>query len=176
MGPERAPFFVFGLIKCQQENTTMWNAIVSLSSNKLVIVIVIMLITIALFLIKKGWFRLSTKSVTIGEHVSRDLLRNQWEYASTSCEAQYAKIRPYCKSDEEAKYLICKVNDIFQSMIVYNNMTENENYVKAKQSLILNAIRKRTSDEHFFTNDFRDCCNSFVELLIKDLVRMKRLG
>lgn len=154
----------------------MWEAISSLGQNKAVLILLSGIILVAIFLIKKGWFRLSTSSVTIGENVSRDLLRNQWEYAASSCEAQYSKIRPYCKSNEEAKYLISKVNDIFQSAIVYNYMTESENYVKAKQALVLNAIQKRTSNEHFFSDDFKACCNKFVENLIRDLVRMKRIG
>lgn len=154
----------------------MWNAIVDLANNKWVIVLVIALVVVAIFLVKKGWFRISTKSITIGEHVSRDLLRNQWEYASSSCEAQFTKIREYCKSDEEAMYIISKVNDVFQSMIVYNNMTESENYVKSKQVLVLNKIQGLTSNEHFFSEDFKECCNKFVENLIKDLVRMKKVG
>lgn len=154
----------------------MWNAIVSLADNKSVVTLVVALVIMAVFLVKKGWFRLSTKSVTIGEHVSRDLLRNQWEYAASSCEAQYTKIREYCKSDEEARYIISKVNDIFQSMIVYNNITESENYVKSKQVLVLNNIQRLTSDEHFFSPEFKECCNKFVENLIKDLVRMKKVG
>lgn len=154
----------------------MWDAIVKLSENKIIIGLIIALIILAIIFIKKGWFRLSTGSVTIGESVSRDLIRNQWEYAASSCEAQYSKIRPYCKSDEEAKYLISKVNDIFQSAIVYNFMSESENYVKAKQALVLNAIQKRTSEKHFFSDEFGACCNRFVENLIRDLVRMKRIG
>ena len=154
----------------------MWDAIVQLSENKFIIILIAALIALAIFLIKKGWFRLSTGSVTIGEQVSRELIRNQWEYAASSCEAQYSKIRPYCKSDEEAKYLISKVNDVFQSAIVYNYMSENESYVKAKQALVLNAIQKRTSDKHFYTDEFRACCNRFVDNLIRDLVRMKRIG
>ena len=154
----------------------MWNSIVELANNKSVVFLVIVLLVMAMFLVRKGWFRLSTNSVTIGEHVSRDLLRNQWEYASSSCEAQYTKIREYCKSDEEARYIISKVNDIFQSMIVYNNINESENYVKSKQVLVLNNIQRLTSDEHFFSEDFKECCNKFVETLIKDLVRMKKVG
>ena len=154
----------------------MWDAIVQLSENKFIIILIAALIALAIFLIKKGWFRLSTGSVTIGEQVSRELIRNQWEYAASSCEAQYSKIRPYCKSDEEAKYLISKVNDVFHSAIVYNYMSENESYVKAKQALVLNAIQKRTSDKHFYTDEFRACCNRFVDNLIRDLVRMKRIG
>lgn len=154
----------------------MWDAIVSLSENKLIIGLIIGLIILAIFLIKKGWFRLNTGSVTIGESVSRELIRNQFEYAMSSCEAQYSKIRPYCRSDEEAKYLISRVNDVFQSSIVYNYMSENESYVKAKQALVLNAIQKRTSEKYFFSDEFRACSNRFVENLIRDLVRMKRIG
>lgn len=154
----------------------MWDAIVQLANNKFIIILIVALIILAIILIKKGWFRISTDSVTIGESVSRELIRNQFEYAMSSCEAQYSKIRPYCKSNEEAKYIISKVNDVFQSAIVYNYMSENESYVKAKQSLVLNAIQKRTSEKYFFSDEFSACCNRFVENLIRDLVRMKRIG
>ena len=157
----------------------MWDAIVQLSENKFIIILIAALIALAIFLIKKGWFRLNTGSVTIGEQVSRELIRNQWEYAASSCEAQYSKIRPYCKSDEEAKSGLMNgfgLDDVFQSAIVYNYMSENESYVKAKQALVLNAIQKRTSDKHFYTDEFRACCNRFVDNLIRDLVRMKRIG
>lgn len=154
----------------------MWESITTLANNKIILSLVAMIIIIAIHMIKRGYFHLNTESVSIGENVSRELIRNQWEYAMSSCEAQYNKIRPYCKSDEEAKYIICKVNDIFQSAIVYNFMSENESYVKAKQALVINAIQKRTSEKYFFSDEFRSCCNRFVENLIRDLVRMKRIG
>lgn len=136
---------------------------------------VIAIIAIVLFAIKSGLISFKGKGLEIGDSKDRMLIRNQWEYASSTCEAQFIKIRPYCRSDEEAKYLITCVEDIFQMAIIYNNMTDDEAYVKAKQALVLNAIQKRSSNMHFFGEDFNACCNKFVESLIKDLTRMKKL-
>ena len=140
-----------------------------------VLITVVAIILILMFAVKKGWVSFSGHGLEVGEKVPRELIRNQWEYALTACEAQFAKIRPHCKSDLEAKYLIAKVNDILQAAIVYNFMSENESYVKAKQSLVLNNIQKLADDPYFFSDDFKACCNRFVENLIKDLVRMKRV-
>lgn len=140
-----------------------------------VLITIVAIILILMFAVKKGWISFKGHGLEVGEKVPRELIRNQWEYASTACEAQFAKIKSHCKSDVEAKYLIAKVNDIFQAAIVYNYMSENESYVKAKQCLVLNAIQKRVGDPYFFSDEFKACCNRFVENLIKDLVRMKRV-
>lgn len=156
---------------------TKMEALTALASNGwLSLVTIVIIILIILFAIKKGWISFKGKGLEIGESTKdRLLIRNQWEYANSSCEAQYVKIRPYCKSDEEAKYLIARVEDIFQSAIIYNYMQEDEGYVRAKQSLVLQAIQKRSSNEHFFSDEFKSCCDRFTENLIRDLVRMKRL-
>lgn len=151
-------------------------ALTALASNGwLSLATVIAIIVILLFAIKSGLISFKGKGLEIGDSKDRMLIRNQWEYASSTCEAQFTKIRPYCKSDEEAKYLIARVEDIFQMAIIYNNMTEDEAYLKAKQALVLNAIQKRSSNSHFYGEDFKACCNRFTELLIKDLTRMKKL-
>ena len=139
------------------------------------LVAVILVLIIVLYAIKKNWVSFNGKGLKVGESVPRELIRNQWELAQSTCEAQFIKIRPYCENDVEAKYLISKVNDIFQAAIVYNYMSENESYLKAKQSLVLQAIQKRATNKYFFSEEFKSCCNRFVELLIKDLVRMKNV-
>lgn len=155
---------------------TKMEALTALASNGWIsLAAIIVIIIIFLFAIKKGLISFNGKGLKVGESNDRTLIRNQWEYANSSCEAQYVKIRPYCKSDEEAKYLIARTEDVFQSAIIYNYMTEAEDYVKAKQALVLQAIQKRSSNEHFFSDDFKSCCYRFTENLIKDLVRMKRL-
>lgn len=139
------------------------------------LILVFAVVLIMLFAIKKGWISFSGHGLKVGETIPRELIRNQWELAQTTCEAQFAKIRPYCETDVEAKYLISKINDIFQAAIVYNYMSTNENYITAKQHLVLNSIRKRSSNPHFQSLEFEDCCNRFTENLIKDLVRMKEI-
>ncbi len=152
------------------------DALTALASNGwLSLATVILIILILLIAVKMGIISFNGKGIKIGDSKDRIMIRNQWEYANSTCEAQFTKIRPYCKSDEEAKYLIARVEDVFQSAIIYNYMTEAEDYVRAKQALVLQAIQKRSSAEHFYTDDFKVCCNRFTESLIRDLVRMKRL-
>ena len=151
-------------------------ALTALASNGwLSLATVILIILILLVSIKVGIISFNGKGIKIGDSKDRIMIRNQWEYANSTCEAQFAKIRPYCKSDEEAKYLIARVEDVFQAAIIYNFMEDKENYVRAKQMLVLQAIQKRSAAEHFYTDEFKDCCNKFTESLIRDLVRMKRL-
>lgn len=153
----------------------MWGAIQTLGTNPLVLLLVAGIFITAIYCIKKGYFKFNGKGVSIGETIPRELIRNQWEFAQSACEAQFCKIRPYTESDVEAKYLISKVNDIFQCAIIYNYMSENESYLRAKQALVLNCIQKRSSNPHFQSEEFKDCCNRFVENTIKDLVRMKKI-
>ncbi len=153
----------------------MWEAIVVLAKTPAAVVLVAGLIGLLFYMVKKGMLSFKGKGVTVGDSKDRLLIRNQWEYANSACEAQFAKIIKYCKSNEEAKYLIARVEDVFQSAIIYNYMTEDEAYLRAKQALVLQTIQKRTTDEHFFSDEFRACCNRFTENLIKDLVRMKRI-
>ena len=151
-------------------------ALTALASNGwLSLATVILIILILLVSIKVGIISFNGKGIKIGDSKDRIMIRNQWEYANSTCEAQFAKIRPYCKSDEEAKYLIARVEDVFQAAIIYNFMEDKENYVRAKQMLVLQAIQKRSAAEHFYTDEFKDCCNKFTESLIRDLVRMKQL-
>ena len=152
-------------------------ALSALASNGLwSLATIVLIVVILLFAVKKGWLGANIKGVRIGQdEATRNLIRNAWEYSDCACDAQFTKIRPYCKSDEEAKYIIARVQDVMQKAIVYNHMTESESYVRAKQALVLNTIQKRLSNEHFFTPEFKSCCDRFVENLIKDLCRMKRI-
>lgn len=145
------------------------------TANAASLITLVAIIIVLLYAIKKGLISFKGKGVQIGDSKDRLLIRNQWEYANSCCEAQYAKIINYCSSEAEAKYLIAKVEDVFQAAIIYNFMQEDETYVRAKQALVLQTIQKRTLNEHFFSPDFEACCNRFTENLIRDLVRMKHI-
>lgn len=148
--------------------------ITSLNSNKYALLSVILIILFIWYLIKKGLLSVKSHGVSIGtEAETRALIRDMIEYAESACDAQYSKMRPYCDSDYHAKYLIACAKDVFQKAIIYNYITSNESYVKAKQALVLNAIQKRTTNNHFFGPEFKSCCNRFVEDIIRDLYRMK---
>lgn len=136
---------------------------------------ILVIIVILLLAVKKGWIGFKGHGLTVGDGGERVLIRNQWEYVKAACEGQFKRIRPYCKSDEHAKYVIARVEDVFQDMCVHNFITDEECYVRAKKNLVLMTIQKRVDNDHFFSPDFRACCDKFVEDLIKDLYHMKRV-
>lgn len=152
-------------------------ALVKLADNGLWSLGLMVVVLIGLWIaVKKGYIVFKGHGLQIGQdQETRSLIRNMWEYTDSCCEAQFVKVRPYCKSDEQCKYVIAKVQDVFQKAIVYNCIEAKENYVKAKQALVLNTIQKRLDNEHFFSDEFRACCNRFVENVIRDLVRMKKV-
>ena len=148
--------------------------ITSLNSNKYALILIVGVLAFAWYMVKKGYVSFKGHGLSVGtEAETRSLIRDMIEYADAACEAQFSKIAPYCDNEYHAKYLVARVEDIFQKSIIYNYITKDESYVKAKQSLVLNAILKRTTNEHFQGPEFKACCNRFVEDLIKDLYRMK---
>lgn len=152
-------------------------ALNSLASNGLwslgTIVVIIIILVIC---VKRGLISFNGHGLKVGgEEATRALIRNQWEFACSACESQFFKIRRYCKSDEHCKYLVAKVTDIFQQMSVYNHISLDEDYIKAKQGLVLQCIRKRAEDTHFWSSDFEDCCNKFVRETIETMYGMKKL-
>lgn len=148
--------------------------ITSLNSNKYALILIVGVLVFAWYMVKKGYVSFAGKGLKIGtEAETRALIRDMIEYAESACDAQYSKMRPYCDSDYHTKYLIACAKDVFQKAIIYNYITSNESYVKAKQALVLNAIQKRTTNNHFFGPEFKSCCNRFVEDIVKDLYRMK---
>lgn len=144
---------------------------------KLVLFILILVAT-AIALVKAGILNIKTNHVTIGGNDSdeRVLIRNQMEYLETSCKAQYKKILGYCDGEFHARFIISEVIDLFQQMVIYNHIDANDEcYVRSKKNLVLMTIQNYAHDEHFFTPEFRSCCDKFVEDLIRDLFNMKKI-
>ena len=144
------------------------------SSGLPALITVLLIVLIVLFAVKMGWVSFKGHGLEIGESKDRDLIRNQFEYVDAICNAKFVKLHEHIKDEYLCKRLIDKVIDLFQLWVVVNNMSDDENYVKAKQALVYSAILKRTDDPWVAGEDFKACCNRFVNDLIRDLVRMKR--
>jgi hypothetical protein len=138
-------------------------------------IFVFILFCCCVVLVKTNILKINTKHVKIGDSEDRILIRNQMEYSETSCKAQLKKILPYCENEYHARFIISKVEDVFQQMIIYNHINaDDECYIRSKKNLVLLTIQKYVKDEHFFSPEFRSCCDKFVEELIKDLFYMKK--
>lgn len=154
-----------------------WLSDILTSSNAVVVLSFLLVFTIiGIILVKKGLLRFKGKGVELGNDKDRNLIRDQWDYTTAVCEGKLSKLHDHISDVNLCKHIIDKVVDLFQLWIIVNAMSDNENYVKAKQKQVYAAICKRYTDEWIEGDEFKSCCNRFVEDLIRDLVRMKQVA
>lgn len=154
----------------------MWDAINSLGNNKAVLLLLAGIIVIIVYMIKKGYFKFQGKGVQIGlsEQQTRDLIQAQFDYANAKCESVEGSL-PNHLDKYRTRYIIGKVEDVIQKAIIFNNLTDNESYIKSKQELCYYTVMKHIEDNYFKTPEFRAWLNKFISDLFKDLYRMKKL-
>lgn len=154
----------------------MWETINSLGNNKAVLIFLTGVFIITLYCIKKGYFKFNGKGVSIGlsEQHTRDLIQAQFDYANAKCESVEGNL-PKHLDKYRTRYVIGKVEDVIQKAIIFNNLTDNESYIKAKQELCYYTVMKHTEDEYFKTPEFKAWLSKFIADLFKDLYRMKKL-
>lgn len=153
----------------------MWEAIVTLASTPAAIVLVAGIIAIIFYCIKKGLFSFKGKGVQIGltEADTRSLIQAQLDYANAKCEGMISKL-PKELDQYRTKYIIARVEDVIEKAIIFNNMTEDEPYIRSKQELIYQTVMKRVDNPWFMTDEFKAFVYKFTDDLFRELVRMKR--
>ena len=113
-------------------------------------------------------------SIGLSEQHTRDLIQAQFDYANAKCESVEGSL-PKSLDKYRTRYVIGKVEDVIQKAIIFNNLTDNESYIKAKQELCYYTVLKHTEDDFFKTPDFKAWIYKFISDLFKDLYRMKKL-
>lgn len=153
----------------------MWETIATLAKTPAVIVLVVCLFGLLFYMVKKGMLSFKGKGVTVGltEADTRNLIQAQLDYANAKCEGMISKL-PKDLDPYRTKYVIARVEDVIEKAIIFNNMTEEEPYIRAKQELVYQTIMKRVDNKYFMTDDFRAMTYKFVDDLFRELVRMKR--
>lgn len=150
------------------------NIISALNDNAFGLAALVGLAIVVIVGIKKGWFVYKSDKLRIGmsEEDTRNLIRAQWDYSNAKCEGMISKL-PKDLNIYHTKYVIARVEDVLQRMILFNNMSTKSAYIKSKQELVYQTIMKRVDNGYFMTDDFKDLVYEFVENLIKELVAMK---
>lgn len=153
----------------------MWDAIVTLAKTPAAIVLVAGIIAIIFYCIRKGLFSFKGKGVQIGltEADTRNLIQAQLDYANAKCEGMISKL-PKDLDQYRTKYIIARVEDVIERAIIFNNMVDDEPYIRAKQELVYQTIMKRVEAEYFMTDEFKAMVYKFTDDLFRELVRMKR--
>ena len=145
--------------------------------NLLVIVGLIVFVILALLLaIKKGWIRFDGKGLDIGySEVERKIIRSQMQYMHSEVDALEAGFPKDLNLDHfRTKYILSKVKDCFEEMIIYNHITDDEEYISIKQTEIHNLVVKLAENEYFHTDDFKKFSYEFIEKVIKKFVKIRK--
>lgn len=138
------------------------------------LITIILLIGIVLFAAKKGLFSVDLKGVKIGQDErTRRLIQSQFEYANAKIEGMISRL-PSDLDIYHTKYILARVEDVIQRAIIFNNMVDDEYYIRSKQELVYQTIMKRITNDWFKTDEFKAMVYKFVDDLFKELVRMKR--
>ena len=156
----------------------MWESISSvLTSGNAVAVLLtlIVLIIILAVLAKKGIFQFNGKGVTIGDNEDeRAVIRQQTEWSQLFIQSM-RQLPVFEGSDPyHTLYILEKAFDEVLNWIVFNHISDSENYISIKQEKIWNLVQTLVSDKKFTTEEFKQIIYDNTETLIKRLVHIRK--
>lgn len=156
----------------------MWESIsnVLTSGNAVAVLLtLIVLIIILAVLAKKGIFQFSGKGVTIGDNEDeRAVIRQQTEWSQLFVQSM-RQLPIFEGSDTyHTLYILEKAFDEVLNWIVFNHISDSENYISIKQEKIWNLIQTLVIDKKFTTEEFKQTIYDNTEVLIKRLVHIRK--
>lgn len=156
----------------------MWDSIknVLVSDNALAVLItLIVLVLILAFLAKKGIFQFNGKGVTIGDNEDeRAVIRQQTEWSQLFIQSMQQL--PILEGADEyhTLYILEKIFDEALSWIVFNHISDSENYISIKQEKVWNLTQTLVTEKKYTTEEFRTIVYENTEKLIKRLVHIRK--
>lgn len=156
----------------------MWESIsnVLTGGNAVAVLLtLIVLIIILAVLAKKGIFQFNGKGVTIGDNEDeRAVIRQQTEWSQLFVQSM-RQLPIFEGSDTyHTLYILEKAFDEVLSWIVFNHISDSENYISIKQEKIWNLIQTLVIDKKFTTEEFKQVIYDNTETLIKRLVHIRK--
>lgn len=156
----------------------MWRAIsdVLTSGNApSVLLTILLLIIIIAILAKLGIFRLNVKGVNIGgDEDERAIIRQQTEWSQLFILG--LQKHPIFKGYNEyhTLWVLEKMFDEVLNWIVFNHISDSENYISIKQEKIWNLIQTLVTEDKFTSQEFQDIVYENTEKLVKRLVYIRK--
>lgn len=156
----------------------MWESIGNvLTSNNAVAVLItlLILVIVAAVLAKVGIFQFKGKGVTIGgDEDERAIIRQQTEWTQLFIQSMQ-RLPIFEGSDTyHTLYILEKVFDEVLNWIVFNHISDSENYISIKQEKIWNLIQTLVTDKKFTSTEFKQVIYDNTEVLIKRLVYIRK--
>lgn len=156
----------------------MWESIGNvLTSNNAIAVLItlLILVIVAAVLAKVGIFQFKGKGVTIGgDEDERAIIRQQTEW--TQLFIQSMQQLPIFEGSDtyHTLYILEKAFDEVLSWIVFNHISDSENYISIKQEKLWNLIQTLVTDKKFTSTEFKQDIYDNTEILIKRLVYIRK--
>lgn len=145
--------------------------------NLLVVAGIIIFVTLSfIFCLKSRLISIGTPKIKVGmsEQVTRDLIRQQFDYVANAIQMFVALMpRDEGFNEDKAKYVSEKVLDEINRWVVFNHISNNDFYIENKQIVVWNIIQGIGQREEFKTKEFQEQCNSIVLKIIKQLIKIK---
>ena len=156
----------------------MWESIrdVLVSSNAIAVLIsIIVLILIVAFLAKKGIFQLNVHGVQVGGNEDeRAVIRQQTEWSELFIQSMRHLPMLSAYDNYHTLYVLEKVFDEVLSWIVFNHISDSENYISIKQEKVWNLIQTLVTEQDLLTEEFRDVIYENTSKMIKRLVCIRK--
>lgn len=137
-------------------------------------VIAVVLICLLAYLSRMGIFSFNGKGLKVGgDETERKIVRQQLEYTDITLDATYSDLPKELQNDH-ALVVISKVKDQFERMIVFNHITDDDEYISLKKDVVYSTVVKWTTDDYFKTDEFRKYIYELTEKIIKRFVKIRK--
>lgn len=153
----------------------MWDAISNvLTSENGIKTEIIIIIAIIVFLLaaKFNLISISGKFLRVGKikDGERTVLREQLNYMTAVIDAEIKSL-PMDELDfYRTKYILSKVKDFFENMIIFNHITDSPLYIESKQIALYSMVYNLTDNPIFKSDEMQkriyELCDSMVRKLL----------
>ena len=153
----------------------MWESIATMASTPITLIFLLIIILMLIIGVKKGWIHFTNSKVQIGnDSNTHQKITAQWEYVHSKIESvQFPS--ELTLNEYRTKFVLSRIEDEFQKIIIYNNIVSDKEYINLKQDIIYSKCLKYTENEYFRTEEFKEFVYAFVEEVLKELINVKKL-
>lgn len=149
----------------------------ALQNNWFALTVLLVLIGLITYGVRKGVVSFNGKGLKVGiQDKERTIIRYQMQFINARLDGTIKDIPVRLNEGlhhYRTKYIIGKVKDLFEEMIIYNHISNTEDYISIKQELAYNLVIKLTDDEFFRKPEFKDYMDKLVRDIILKLVTIR---
>ena len=165
----------------------MWESIskVLTGQNAIQTIIgILIIVAIIALMIKTGMIRIKTEHVQVGlsrsaSETERAIIREQCDFTHIYLMGLISKIKkvtPDLLYDGYfTKYILEVAYDEFVKWITFNHIEDSKEYITTKQRKICSLVYSMSVRDEFKTKEFQERMCRWVEEIIKELVRIRRV-